>query len=62
MGEYRKHNPLLESHRIKKRRHTHPTKETWLFIAYLSFFLGRNWLVWPHFFLRQLVARGGNRA
>lgn len=29
---------------------------------YLSFFLGRSWLVWPHFRLRQLVARGGRRA
>ena len=29
---------------------------------YLSFFLGLSWLVWPHFFLRQLVARGGRRA
>ncbi len=31
-------------------------------ISYFSFFLGLNWFVWPHFFLRQLVARGGNRA
>lgn len=31
-------------------------------VVYLSFFLGRSWLVWPHFFLRQLVARGGRRA
>lgn len=31
-------------------------------IVYFSFFLGRSWLVWPHFFLRQLVARGGRRA
>ena len=29
---------------------------------YLSFFFGRSWLVWPHFFLRQLTARGGRRA
>ena len=29
---------------------------------YLSFFLTRSWLVCPHFFLRQLVARGGRRA
>lgn len=27
-------------------------------IIYLIFFLGRSWLVCPHFFLRQLVARG----
>ncbi|KAI1113795.1 hypothetical protein F5Y14DRAFT_416612 [Nemania sp. NC0429] len=31
-------------------------------IVYFSFFLGRSWLVWPHFFLRQFVARGGRRA
>lgn len=29
---------------------------------YFSFFLGRSWLVCPHFFLRQLVALGGRRA
>lgn len=29
---------------------------------YFSFFLGRNWFVCPHFFLRQLVARGWRRA
>jgi len=29
---------------------------------YFSFFLGRSWLEWPHFFLRQLIARGGRRA
>lgn len=29
---------------------------------YLSFFLMRRWLVWPHFFLRQFFARGGRRA
>lgn len=29
---------------------------------YLSFFFGLNWLVCPHFFFRQLVARGGRRA
>lgn len=31
-------------------------------VVYLSFFLGRSWLVWPHERLRQLVARGGRRA
>jgi hypothetical protein len=30
--------------------------------VYLSFFFGRSWLVWPHFFFLQLVARGGRRA
>ena len=30
--------------------------------AYFSFFLGRSWLLWPHFFLRQLTARGCRRA
>lgn len=30
--------------------------------VYFSFFLGRSWLVCPHFFLRQLVALGGRRA
>lgn len=30
--------------------------------VYFSFFLGRSWLVWPHFFLRQFLARGGSRA
>lgn len=30
--------------------------------VYLSFFLGRNCEVCPHFFFRQLVARGGKRA
>lgn len=30
--------------------------------AYLTFFLGRRLLVWPHFFLRQLTARGCRRA
>jgi hypothetical protein len=25
---------------------------------YLSFFFGRRSLLWPHFFLRQLCARG----
>ena len=30
--------------------------------AYLSFFLGRSWLLWPHFFLRQFLARGCRRA
>jgi hypothetical protein len=29
---------------------------------YFSFFFGRSWLVWPHFFFLQLVARGGRRA
>ena len=29
---------------------------------YLSFFLMRRSLLWPHFFFRQLVARGGSRA
>ena len=31
-------------------------------VVYLSFFLGRNWEVCPHFFLRQLTALGGRRA
>lgn len=31
-------------------------------IDHFSFFFGRNWLVWPHFFFLQLVARGGRRA
>lgn len=30
--------------------------------VYFSFFLGRSWLVCPHFFLRQFLARGGSRA
>lgn len=30
--------------------------------AYFSFFLGRSWLVRPHFFLRQFLARGCRRA
>jgi hypothetical protein len=30
--------------------------------AYFNFFLMRSWLVCPHFFLRQLLARGGRRA
>ncbi len=30
--------------------------------VYFSFFLGRRLLVWPHFFLRQLTARGCRRA
>jgi hypothetical protein len=30
--------------------------------VYLSFFLGRSWLLWPHFFLRQFLARGCRRA
>jgi hypothetical protein len=38
------------------RRHIHGV------IVYLSFFLGRSWLVCPHLRLRQLVARGGRRA
>lgn len=29
---------------------------------YLTFFLGRRLLVCPHFFLRQLTARGCRRA
>jgi len=29
---------------------------------YLSFFLMRRWLVCPHFFFRQFLARGGRRA
>lgn len=29
---------------------------------YFSFFFGLNWLVCPHFFFLQLVARGGSRA
>ena len=28
------------------------------YAVYLIFFFGRNWFVCPHFFLRQLVARG----
>ena len=31
-------------------------------VLYLSFFLMRRWLVWPHFFFRQFLARGGRRA
>lgn len=31
-------------------------------VLYLSFFFGRSWFVWPHFFFRQFVARGGRRA
>ena len=31
-------------------------------IHYFSFFLGRRWLLCPHFFLRQLWARRGRRA
>jgi hypothetical protein len=31
-------------------------------MIYLSFFLGRSWLVCPHFFFRQLVERGGSLA
>ena len=27
-------------------------------LLYLIFFLGLSWLVWPHFFFRQLTARG----
>ena len=30
--------------------------------VYFSFFLGRSWLVCPHFRFLQLVARGGSRA
>lgn len=30
--------------------------------AYLIFFFGRSWLLCPHFFFRQLVARGCRRA
>ena len=30
--------------------------------VYLSFFLMRSWLEWPHFFLRQFTARGWRRA
>ena len=30
--------------------------------AYFSFFFGRSCVVWPHFFLRQFLARGGRRA
>lgn len=28
----------------------------------LTFFFGRRWFECPHFFLRQLVARGGSEA
>jgi len=42
-----------------ERRQTTVTEEG---TVYLSFFLGRSWLVWPHLRLRQLVARGGRRA
>jgi hypothetical protein len=45
--------------RENQRRQTTMTEER---IVYLSFFLGRSWLVWPHLRLRQLVARGGRRA
>jgi len=31
-------------------------------IVHFSFFFGRSWLVCPHFFFLQLVARGGRRA
>jgi hypothetical protein len=32
-------------------------------VVYLSFFLGRSWLVWPHFFLRcGYVSRGSHRS
>lgn len=34
----------------------------WSILVYLSFFFGRSWLLWPHFRLRQLLARGGRRA
>jgi len=39
-----------------------PAKRQTERIIYFSFFFGRNWLVWPHFFFLQLVARGGRRA
>jgi hypothetical protein len=30
--------------------------------VYFNFFLGRSWLVWPHFFFLQFLARGCRRA
>ena len=44
--------------KTEKRRQTTVTEGT----VYLSFFLGRSWLVWPHLRFLQLVARGGRRA
>lgn len=38
------------------------TKEKLVERSYLTFFLGRRLLVWPHFFLRQFTARGCRRA
>ena len=43
--------PLLEHRENKKKE-----------VFYFNFFFGRSWLVWPHFFLRQLMALGGSRA
>ena len=31
-------------------------------VVYLIFFFGRRLLVWPHFFLRQFLARKCRRA
>ena len=51
------------SRKLRNRNITH----VWAIVVrvvrvYLSFFLGRRLLEWPHFFLRQLVALGGSLA
>ena len=54
------HHPSSTARGPLSRVHASDTKKR--SPPHLIFFLGRSWLVWPHFFLRQLVARGCRRA
>ena len=48
---------LLSVLGVLKMLHT-SSLQFFLLMLYLSFFFGLSWFVCPHFFLRQLVARG----
>ena len=56
--------PFLHTKEKRKsaRMKTSPLHCQTIPVIYFNFFLGRKLLVCPHFFLRQLVARGCKRA
>ena len=53
---------LFETRTLKRSSPPISSPPAQYLLLYFNFFLGRSWLVWPHFFFLQLVARGGRRA
>ena len=53
---------IVQTNRAKGWLNSELNQNLLSFNIYFNFFFGRNWLVCPHFFLRQFLARGGRRA